>query len=958
MSTAIGGLDEAPKAPAPWGSPPTPLLPRWLLHKARLHQLPQPLLEALDLPPAGGPIRTVEDLDRFWEQHSTPIGTEARQMLVSLVDEIGYPPPAQVVLAGGTSLTDLLALPLQPQTRNCLLRAFGYGRLKEGQQVTIGQLQGLTDFGVTVLVDLMCLTEAALPSSPLSTTQFVPSDTPPGESAPPGRPPLSVPPTVVQAQPSPPPPSAWGSPPTPLLPRWYRKSMADTPLPWALVPRAARRTDATPRLRTVSDLTGFWHHRATSLDNKLLRQLADLVQNRRPPIHYVVLPAGIPRSRLFQCPFRVRTLGCVQRAYNMNQLTEDAPTTVGDLLVLPNFGIASLIDFMCVAEAGLESRFLATLDASSGDAPGDEPTVSSPRDSVPGLGGHSPRGRALGRIFAAAQEFRGAQTLGDALKGDLSSLAKALGVAGELDETPISDMVGGPSVAEQLVLAIAGLRCSVQQSPVKQQVLESRIFADDRTTLERVAQTVGLSRERIRQLEQEIKATMKSQVGPMIHTISALLAERLAPVTPQEALEEQIRAVLSTAAVPDAPDEDLAVARRLVRDALAYSCVDGICLSSEAVKVVEGLRKAARELADDAGLVDEARLRAALPDESWQQHWDRLIDRSDLHRLGVNLALRDTAKAKAKAALLKIGKPATKEEIGELSGLAPDRIGAQMSLLPSIVRADKLRWGLAEWVDDEYEGIPAEIIQRINEDGGATRLERLLEELPRRFGVSESSVRAYCDAAMFVPENGRIRLRREHERYHYSNSDVQNAPGVFALGDGVVGLLYEVDREVTRGSGRQLSPAAGALLDLSVNERLRFDGPRGTSVTLTFPGTSFTGPSLGSTRGLAEAVNAKIGDMLTVILRRGEMTASAQATDLNEYDAGWTLVARLTGISENAGMDGLAAALRCSRGEVRASLRARRDTAVLEALPARHSTLDLEEALAALDAEMLRDEPS
>ena len=98
--------------------------------------------------------------------------------------------------------------------------------------------------------------------------------------------------------------------------------------------------------------------------------------------------------------------------------------------------------------------------------------------------------------------------------------------------------------------------------------------------------------------------------------------------------------------------------------------------------------------------------------------------------------------------------------------------------------------------------------------------------------------------------------------------------------------------------------------------------------------------------------------MLTVILRRGEMTVSAQATDLNEHDTGWALVARLTGISENAGMDGLAAALHCNRGEVRATLRARRDTAVLEALPERRSTPDLEEALAALDAEMQREEPS
>ena len=274
------------------------------------------------------------------------------------------------------------------------------------------------------------------------------------------------------------------------------------------------------------------------------------------------------------------------------------------------------------------------------------------------------------------------------------------------------------------------------------------------------------------------------------------------------------------------------------------------------------------------------------------------------------------------------------------------------------VRANRTEWALASWGLPEYSGIASTIGKILEDTDKPVLVDELIDRLSGDFGIAEGSVRSYCDAAMFVLEDGWIRLRREQEKYHYESSEVRRASGVFALGEGVVGLLYEVDRDVTRGSGRQLSPAAGALLDLSPDERLRFDGPHGTSVSVTFPSTSFTGPSLGSTRGVAEAVNAKIGDMLTVVLRRGEMTLSAQATDLNEHDAGWALVARLTGIGENVGMDGLAAALHCSRGEVRATLRARGDAAVLEALPERRSTPDLEEALAALDAEMQRQEPS
>ena len=289
--------------------------------------------------------------------------------------------------------------------------------------------------------------------------------------------------------------------------------MADTPLPLALIPQAARPADAAPRLRTVGDLPGFWRHRSKPLDNMLLRNLSDLVQNRWPPNDYTVLPAGIPRSRLLQCPFRVRTSNCLQRALNMSRLPEDAPTKVGDLLVLPNFGIASLIDFMCVVEAGLESRFLSTLDASPADTPPKEAATTSPPDPATPLAGHSRAGQALERIFSAAQEFRGTRTLGDALRGNLSSLAAALGVASDLDEIPITEVVSGLSLAERLVLEIADLRHSVQQSDAKQLILETRVLADDTNTLENIANKVGVTRERIRQLEKEIKATIRGRAG-------------------------------------------------------------------------------------------------------------------------------------------------------------------------------------------------------------------------------------------------------------------------------------------------------------------------------------------------------------------------------------------------------------------------------------------------------------
>ena len=145
-----------------------------------------------------------------------------------------------------------------------------------------------------------------------------------------------------------------------------------------------------------------------------------------------------------------------------------------------------------------------------------------------------------------------------------------------------------------------------------------------------------------------------------------------------------------------------------------------------------------------------------MPFEDWQQFWPWLCARHGFHKLFGILSIRDSTKARTKAALLSIGRPATRAEIGRLCGVEETRVGAHLSNVPSVVRADKDRWGLKDWIDDEYDGIVGEIIQRINEDGGATTTERLMRELPSKFNVSASSVRAYMYSRKFEIRDGLI----------------------------------------------------------------------------------------------------------------------------------------------------------------------------------------------------------
>ena len=120
---------------------------------------------------------------------------------------------------------------------------------------------------------------------------------------------------------------------------------------------------------------------------------------------------------------------------------------------------------------------------------------------------------------------------------------------------------------------------------------------------------------------------------------------------------------------------------------------------------------------------------------------------------------------------------------------------------------------------------------------------------------------------------------------------------------------------------------------MAVDDHLVFDGPARHTVTITFPETSFLGPSLGSTRSLAEHVGARAGDYMTMIFDRSDMSVEARATPKNKFERNWDLVARLTGIQHGSKLSALAKSLGCGPDEVEERLRERKDHAILDALP-------------------------
>lgn len=280
-------------------------------------------------------------------------------------------------------------------------------------------------------------------------------------------------------------------------------------------------------------------------------------------------------------------------------------------------------------------------------------------------------------------------------------------------------------------------------------------------TLEQIGKELGVTRERIRQIETRLVKKLAHAVGASVQDIGAQLKEELEPVIEQNEFDARVSRLF---AFPDGLPE--AIANAMLREELKYRCVHKICLDEAAQSVCKKLAQAVADNEDDVGLAKLADLYLFLPDVKWHSYVPKLITACAFHTLDDMWVStkKITKKARVKESLRAIGKPATRQQISaklkELFGLNISRLDPHFANTPSIVRTDQFCWGLSEWTEQEYKGISEAIEHRIIEGGGRTSLQGLLEELPRKFKVKQGSVRAYVDTPRFVLENGEVSLRK------------------------------------------------------------------------------------------------------------------------------------------------------------------------------------------------------
>ena len=466
--------------------------------------------------------------------------------------------------------------------------------------------------------------------------------------------------------------------------------------------------------------------------------LASVHAGRKPSPSCVALPRGLDRALLTTQRFRVRTANCLDKAGLFDGTDQ---ILVGELLRLRNFGLNSLRDLLFVVENYLQKL------ADHVDPPKLSPAYPSSHETDQWMSIKDP----LSELIVAASELHGATSIADLLAPDIVKLAIMINVHGQLQKVDIDSLSVDYTRLSAVVLNNAQHLYSTL-TPNHRTVLDRRIMTSRPDSMASIGSLLGVSRARVQQIHAMLLRRIKTLFGAELRAVSQVLKAQLGPVARERAVNSRIDNLITNDGTPGA-----ALARHVLKSSLQYSrIVNGICLDQSASVIVEQLRQHAPDFSED-GIIDLASLRSALPAQEWERHWALLLRCCEFRDVAGFLALRDSEKVRAKAALLSIGTPATAEEIGEICGLSPARIRAYLPGFSNVVRADKRRWGLSEWIDDEYEGIEAEIIQRIEEGGGVTTTDRLLRELPEKFEVSISSVSACLQMPKFLlHDNGHV----------------------------------------------------------------------------------------------------------------------------------------------------------------------------------------------------------
>lgn len=414
-------------------------------------------------------------------------------------------------------------------------------------------------------------------------------------------------------------------------------------------------------------------------------------------------------------------------------------------------------------------------------------------------------------------------------------------------------------------------------------IVRDRLFADRVVTLEQLGVQLGLTRERVRQIESRARGRLVQFLSTEVVLDLVAQSARLLidAVLPLEDLLLRMPALGTTLASVDQP-----LWRVLDRLDDSYEIVDGWCAAPSLASARAATVTRLQELANPYGVVsiDEfGSLNPCLEPEPGRSAARRWLHESGFALHGDFVLTSTQSLADRAAALLSItGSPLAAEQLLEQLGL--DRsLGSlknAMSVDERIERVDRDRWALAEWGMDAYSGLRALVGEELDRNGGRISMDRLIEKITSRYSVRPNSVMAYASAPPFESVGGIVRRRSSPQGHRKTPQETRR---LYRRDDE---WLYrvQVNQEHLRGSGTLAPMAIAGILDLNFGDTCVLDSPPEPQ---TISWTAIQ-PSFGSIRRLLIKKDIAAGTEVFLVItdsRSFRVDLVAPATGNPEDDA-------------------------------------------------------------------------
>lgn len=341
----------------------------------------------------------------------------------------------------------------------------------------------------------------------------------------------------------------------------------------------------------------------------------------------------------------------------------------------------------------------------------------------------------------------------------------------------------------------------------------------DGATLAELGQQFGVSRERVRQLENALLAAL-ADAGPNCEILRTGLFHRYAPLALISQLRNDMPGLFTVADGMSAPLLNLVNLTGTAGAAVPQTqwSVEGEWFITHGFE--DRFATAVEQLTDDFGiaplpeLVSELDLPEATVREWIAQHTGYKIFEGHLFTKVTSVSDR------AVALLAHRGKPM---HIDAIAAVITDRnsrgIDGRLALDPRTKRCAPGTWALAQWELEEWTTIADYISRRIDDAVAQGQDGVLLDDViagATAFGVSENSVRTFAAGGEFVVEDGYVR-KRSDEEMEPIDATPEESRNLY-LRDGQWCLLLTINRDHMRGSGSAIPAGIAGMYGLGYGD--------------------------------------------------------------------------------------------------------------------------------------------